>query len=274
MNEKNKKFALILLVVAILCILTAIIAAIVVSGGDDEVEVEPTVLPTATAAPTAVVPATIEILTPDTPIPVSPGIYETIESPAVESTPQPVGETGLILRSILNYSGKFVEDGSDEQVSDIFAILLYNDSGSDIEYATLEYSTADGRLLTFTFSNLPKNRAIVVLEANRAVYAETELTLISEVIAPMETMQLMTDRISRYDGGNNDMVFTNISDETVENLRFYYKYLYDSETLLGGITYSCTVGELGAGMTISVSPSRYVSGGCEIMQIRDAGVSE
>ncbi|MDO4564932.1 MAG: hypothetical protein Q4C04_04895 [Clostridia bacterium] len=267
-GKKKIRIELILLIVAVVCILTAVIAAIAVSGGgEDEPEPSPaSAEPSFTPAPTPT-PSPVP-LTPETPVVADLDIYEDIIFPE-EPLDLYIGETGLVLQGILSYTGNYLEDGSDSPVQGVCAIKLLNDSGKDISYATLQFADQLGRELSFTFSNLPDGWSIIVLEAEKSFYMNDMMLSLAGQLISDEPLDLMPSEIYIEDGGDNSLIVRNISDADFSNLRFHYKYLYDSETLLGGISYSCRVGELIMGAAVSVAPTRYVSGGCRVVRIFD-----
>lgn len=271
-TRKGKiRIELVLLILAIICILVAVIAAIATSGSDDPKQVQATATataalstPTATALPTAEPSPNLSDDANDQPVP--PSVYDSLVFDNLQID-QWLEGTGLILNDIARYSGQFIENGTDEYVSDIFAILLSNGSGTDIEYATLSFTASDGRPLTFTLSNLPKDGSIIVLEANKTPYSPIQsLSLDSQQIVNMPTMSTMSDSLY-ISSSDNKIALSNTTTENLDNICVYYKYLYDSKTLLGGITYQCRIGSIATGSGVSASPSHYLSDSSRIMQI-------
>ena len=95
---------------------------------------------------------------------------------------------GIEIRTLAaGYDGAFLEDGTDDEVKNVLALLFVNTSDKDVQYA--EYAFAvDGKPISFKVSDLPAGQQCVVLEASRHQRNTNEvLELISRVVARMRT---------------------------------------------------------------------------------------
>lgn len=144
----------------------------------------------------------------------------------------------LMITSIESYSGKFMEDGSDEEVSGILMITVRNDGDKTLQYAEAELifgnSTAQ-----FAFSTLRPGASMVVMEKNRMEYPEKKdikEALLANVIFFEKSLNFCEDKlkISAMDGVFN---VENISGgDLSENVVIYYKNKKE-DLYYGGITY-------------------------------------
>lgn len=280
-RSTSSKLPLILLIVAVLCIVCAVVAAL--ATGDNDKKEPPVATPDpnqggagvvigGTAIPSTPTPEPIIDITPTTPYPINNPIVVSATRENREAG-QPIEDTGLILTDVVNYSGEYVEDGSDAYVTEIFAVLLYNDSGRDIGYAELDFITSEGENLNFALSNLPKSHAVLVLDTYKTPYMSwQELTLEGRRVDYTDGL-LSHEGILLTDEGNNSLKLSNVSDGDYANLKIYYKHLFDSETYLGGITYTGAVGELRVGSSVAAAIVHFSSGYSEVVAIRDGGVN-
>lgn len=74
---------------------------------------------------------------------------------------------GLQVLCAGSFSGAYLEDGSDEQVTDVFAIVVKNNGGSLVEYGKIELPLSNKKTATFEFSGLPVGAAVLVQEKSR-----------------------------------------------------------------------------------------------------------
>ncbi|MDD3400598.1 MAG: hypothetical protein PHT58_03040 [Eubacteriales bacterium] len=275
---KKTNLSLILLVVAVLCIVCATIAFLVTSDNDasnPNADV-PTSSPQATGSSGVIVeksptPSPVPV-TPQTPQPVPPVKYVSITFDGQPSE-KLIEDTGLVFSDIVCYCGDYLEDGSDEYVEAIYAVLLRNASGKDIEYASLRFVTTEGEDLLFNLSNLPDGRAIIVLDANKTPYAEgQQYSLQYQKVTYYEDMSALSNRVFYVDLGENRLQLTNVSDSDFIDLSVHYKYLYNSNTFLGGISFSGRIGMLNAGASANMTPSHYISGASEVVGSFESGL--
>lgn len=146
----------------------------------------------------------------------------------------------LFVAEVGNYSGKYVEDGSDENVSDVLMMKILNRGEEAIEYAVIELQVGE-KSAEFSVSALMPGAEAILLEKNRMPYdAETDYTKAAVNCLNFAryqydlTLQKEKLNIQILDGGVN---VTNISEEDIaEDITIYYKNKED-EVFLGGITY-------------------------------------
>lgn len=192
-------------------------------------------------------------------------------SKAAEEGPIMLNETivinGLELQDLCAYSGKFVEDGSDEAVSNILAAKIKNCTVKDLEYAELEL-VYGGEMYTFSVSALPAGATALVLETNKAecpeVSEEIQANLLYTVF--FEEKVSMSENAIKVIGGQNSITITNITETDINGkIIVCYKNVEDGE-YLGGIAYRASVPNgLAAGESVALSTNHYNPETCEII---------
>lgn len=160
---------------------------------------------------------------------------------------------GISVISLDNIAGQYVEDGSDEVISDIFAVTFRNDSDRDLQYAKLILTVGQADY-TFEISTLPAGETVRAMEVNKKpfVAAKGDVTLKQENIAWFNEPPSMYEDVFKITKRNGAIIVENISDETVTApIYVYYKNYTDGE-YIGGITYR-------AGTQDSIAPGKAVA---------------
>ena len=185
--------------------------------------------------------------------------------------PYTVPGTDLIIDAVDSYSGVFIEDGSDEEVSNIFAIHVKNE-GENVEYSSINLEV-DGKELNFTISDLPSGAAVSVLENSRAAYSDGTPVYRGNQTAYIDKFDMMSSEVGIVIGDDNGMTVTNLTDEKIPCLRIFYKFAQDDE-YLGGITYTAKIDGLDAGDSITIYPSHFSKEGSKVMMVRTYETTE
>ncbi len=163
------------------------------------------------------------------------------------------------------YDGAFLEDGSDDEVKNVLALLFKNNSGKDIQYAEYAFSV-DGKPISFKVSDLPAGQQCVVLEASRHQRSTSEvLELISRVVAPVDMLP-GSDKVLPVINDDNTITIMNLTQENLPVVRVFYKYFYEDEnTFVGGITYTASAKDVPAGGSVTIAPSHFEANASLIM---------
>nr|MCR5782532.1 hypothetical protein [Clostridia bacterium] len=81
---------------------------------------------------------------------------------------------GLFIREVFSYSGKYLEDGSNEDCSDICAVILEN--SSDIHYQYLRFNVkTNGGDYSFSATTLFAGARMTVLCEDRAAFSDSNI---------------------------------------------------------------------------------------------------
>ncbi len=190
------------------------------------------------------------------------------EEPQVSSAMETFSADGLRITGIRGYTGIYMEDGSDEIVSNVMMILLENTSEQDLQLARIDIQYADFTA-EFEVTNLPAGESAVLLEKNRLNMPEDDcISIEARNIAFFQTpMSLMEDTFE-ITGGNGYLDVKNISDSaTGGKVYVYYKHA-SSDLLYGGITFRATVNEpIAPGETIRILTNHYTADNSRILAV-------
>ena len=144
---------------------------------------------------------------------------------------QNVSQSGLDILAVGSYSGSFFEDGSDEAVENIAAIVIRNTGAQ-----TAEYGEIDAGTFHFVFTGLPVNAVMLVLESDRGAYSEISGAQVAARVNVVEVSEDYDEAFEVY-LGDGVINIRNISGKRFsEDVFVYYKNIQDG-VLLGGITY-------------------------------------
>lgn len=157
----------------------------------------------------------------------------------------PVTDRSLKLVSAGSYSGAYMEDGSDDAVEQVAALLVQNVGTETVEYAEVLGQTSSGETVRFVLTGLPVNAYVLVLEAGRADYAELGALQVTECAAAMEVTQNYAEDFEIY-LGDGVINIKNISDRDYSDDIFVYYKTYREGVFLGGITYRARFNGLAA----------------------------
>lgn len=164
----------------------------------------------------------------------------------------------LQILTVSGYSGMYVEDGSNEIVTDVMMVIVENTSMQDLQLARfrLEYSDFTA---SFEITNLPAGEKLVALERNRHTnVAEKPLSVeIDAMVFFPEPMDLYEDSF-RISGSDGVLRVENISGSDIAGdiLIFYKNSAQD--LLYGGITYRIVVRDgLAAGESKQIISGHY-----------------
>lgn len=256
-KKKNTGFRWILVTVLIVLIG---IAALWIAAANRENEVLPqpeqtqgdTQTTGAAELPETTVPATV------------PAVTE-----AALSLDQPIDlGGGVYLEQVKSYTGTYMEDGSDQVVSDVMMILVNNMSGSDIQLMNIELTYPEGTFY-FQLTNLATGGKAVLLEKNRApMPRSTPTNAVATNTALFKTP--MTADFERFEISGADGVLNvkNISGGDITgNIYVYYKYKIQ-DLFYGGITFRVQIeGGLKDGEIRQIMTNHYNPENCEIVMI-------
>lgn len=173
---------------------------------------------------------------------------------------------GIEIRTLAaGYDGAFLEDGSDDEVKNVLALLFVNTSDKDVQYAEYAFSV-DGKPISFKVSDLPAGQQCVVLEASRHQRDTSEvLELISRVVAPVDMLP-GSDKVLPVINDDNTITLMNTTQEELPVVRVFYKYFYEDEnSFVGGITYTATATKVPAGGSVTIAPSHFEANASVIM---------
>lgn len=164
------------------------------------------------------------------------------------------------------YTGQYVEDGRDELVESVAAVLVTNKSSEYLEYATLTFDV-DGSAANFIITGLPAGASAWVMDANKLeigagasfTYQNCSSQFRTDVDASSDKVELKAD--------GNMLTATNKTDQTMNHVVVYYRVMHTDGNYLGGITYTVNFDTLRPGESAEVLAGHYSAADSEIVRV-------
>lgn len=166
-------------------------------------------------------------------------------------------EYGLEIKGINKYAGLFVEDGTDETVSDVCAVTVRNNAEKTVQYAHLTLTIGEGTY-EFDVTTLPPNAEVQLLELSRQPMPESTdgYTALVTMYAAFDAEPGMNADALEITTQDTAITIKNITDADMGQIYVYYKAAY-GDLYLGGITYRVGVGSLAAGQSTTCYAGHY-----------------
>ena len=171
--------------------------------------------------------------------------------------PYEIPGTSLVIESIGQYTGPFVEDGSDVPKANVASIVVKNKSSQLLQYAEINLSVND-EIITFKVSTLPAGTSALVLESTGKFefndndnyrYVDSIYTYLNEASLMENKVEIIKD--------DKKLAIKNKSNENLGTVYVYYKYVQQGGLYLGGITYRSKFENVEAGATIEVDANHF-----------------
>ncbi len=171
----------------------------------------------------------------------------------------PASSADLYCLEFNSFSGVFVEDGKNEDVQDVAAILVENRSKVFLDRATIKYRYGT-KTATFILTGLPAGEKCWVMEANKMPLDGThEFEFVECVSAFKDDAVLTTDKMEVVTQ-DNTLTVTNTSDKTLKNVCVYYKNTFDDGNYFGGITYMMSFDTLAPDESLTKESGHFTDG--------------
>lgn len=182
-------------------------------------------------------------------------------------TPYNVSSTGMQISKIKSYSGKFVENGSDKEVSNILALEVKNTSKKDLQYGQIKLKINNKKTATFDLTNLPASKTVTVIESTGSIsynsgdsYKYEEATY-----ASVDKLPMSNKKVKVFTQGS-EITVENISNKDLGTVYVYYKNTKDN-SYLGGITYRAKFENVEKGKSYTGNTSHFSEGNSEIVMV-------
>ena len=174
-----------------------------------------------------------------------------------------ISDSRITIASIGSYSGPFVEDGSDDPVSDVLSIVLTNTSEEFLQYSIITLTDGSHEAV-FEVSNLPAGASALVLEKNRTP-SNGQWTFVNDLSSFISEASLHEELFS-WQAGDNFLAITGIGSETLSQVWVYYKNTENS-IYVGGITYRIAFEGLEPGATMQKLSRHFKGDNSHVMMI-------
>lgn len=178
----------------------------------------------------------------------------------------PLAEKGLRCTNFSLFSGQFVEDGRDELVEDVAAVLVTNTTDQFLDFGVLIYEL-DGETCTFVVTGLPAGESAWVMETlaitashdSELVYEDCVTSFRAENTTSAEGLTITSE--------GNTLTVTNQDTKTRKDVYIYYKNRHSDGNFFGGITYRVSLGDLSPGASVDKLAGHYAEGTSEIVRV-------
>ena len=155
---------------------------------------------------------------------------------------------GIELQALSGYQGPYVEDGTDDIVSDVLAITVRNDGDKTVQYAHIILTQGE-TAYEFDVTTLPVGASAQLLELSRQPMPDNTDGMTAQVTAcaVFDTEPTMCEDVFQIETQDTAITITNNSGSDITGqIYVYYKIAY-SDLYMGGITYRVGTAGLKAG---------------------------
>lgn len=155
---------------------------------------------------------------------------------------------GIELQALSGYQGPYVEDGTDDIVSDVLAITVRNDGDKTVQYAHIILTQGE-TAYEFDVSTLPVGASAQLLELSRQPMPDSTDGMTAQVTAcaVFDTEPTMCEDVFQIETQDTAITITNNSGSDITGqIYVYYKIAY-GDLYMGGITYRVGTAGLKAG---------------------------
>lgn len=184
---------------------------------------------------------------------------EDAEPPQELEFPVRIPDSQLVLETLVSYEGPFQEDGSDDPVFDILAIVLRNDGPETVQQAEITLENLE-RDCHFQVENLMPGMTVMVPEQDRCSFRDTGFFDCSAEVTVRENAENLLEHLMLIPEGMGQLKVTNRSDRTLGPLQFFHKNYLPDGMFVGGISYVTDIDALAPGQTVQIAPEHYADG--------------
>ena len=181
------------------------------------------------------------------------------------SLPYTIASTGMTIKNIGQYTGSFVEDGSDKSVSNVLSIVVTNTSGKDLQYGEIKLK-AGSKTATFKLTNIPSGKSVLALETSGMKYSSGTNYTYAEATYAQTNMSMNSSKVS-VSTADSKVTIKNISGKDLGTVYIYYKNLDKSGAYLGGITYRVKFENVKSGDTLTQSTKHFSKSNSKIIMV-------
>ena len=185
------------------------------------------------------------------------------------SLPYNIEKKNMEILSIGQYSGKFLEDGSDTDKENILAIVVKNTSDQVIDYGeiTMKISGKSGTL-KFKVTNLKPGATALVMESSGEVEFNTQdkYIYVGSNSNTIKSTSFKEDEVAITTKGNKITV-ENLTDKNISKVYVYYKTVSPGNCYLGGVTYRLKLQNVRSGKSVSAESRHFSNLSSEIIKV-------
>ena len=181
--------------------------------------------------------------------------------------PYRIPGTQLVVKQLASYDGPFLEDGSDREVTDVAALVLFNQGPSGIKESRVELSWTEGKYCFEAFM-IPAGESVLVLEKNEQKFMLNSWTQCSGYQRLLYGDWSSFDKVTVMETTMGLLMLENTSRVCLNDICVTYKsYLAPPGVYVGGISYSVVVPKLMPGESVTIPAWHYAGGNSRIVYI-------
>lgn len=194
------------------------------------------------------------------------------EDSSAEGEPVQAGislsDQNLKVESVGGYAGPFLEDGSDEPMVNVAAMLLTNQSEQMLQIAEIDFQVNETETAHFKVTDLPAGTSVLVLESDRREFREEDNYSYGDAATGyMEQPSLEEDKFEVV-GEDGKIILKNKTQETYQKVYIYYKYVQLGGAYLGGITYRTPIENVAGGAEVEAVAAHFNPESSKIMAVQ------
>lgn len=178
-----------------------------------------------------------------------------------------IPHTSIRIDAVKSYDGIYLEDGSDEEIENVPAVILTNTGDTCIEYAEIVL-TGEEETYAFKITGFSAGSTLVAMEKERKPFRDQIYVSAEAETAETEEFSLREDQIQIEELENGKLKITNISSRDIPSLRIFYKFHMPEENVyVGGITYTAKIQDLKAGTSREIMTTHFASGSSQVVRV-------
>ena len=183
--------------------------------------------------------------------------------------PYKVEKTDLVIENIGQYTGQFIEDGSDKPVANVLSLLVKNNSDKVVQYGEINIKVNGNKNAVFKVTNLPPKTSTLVMESTGKIEfnKDDKYKYVDSIQAKLNNMSLMKDKVQITKQEDGVIGIKNVSGKDLGTVYVYYKYFQEGGAYLGGITYRVKFENVKAGASVEEKTSHFSKNSSEILMV-------
>ena len=189
----------------------------------------------------------------------------TTEASQTLRLPCQVQDTQMTAQTLASYEGPFWEDGSDQEVAGIAALVVTNSGGTMISQGAVILEWGEDRLV-FELEALPAGMTVLVLEKDQKTYAGQTLSRCYGWARTEYPENKGEVTVQEY--GSRNLLVTNRTDRKIPLTRIRFKgYDPGSGMFIGGVCHEALVEQLRPGESRLICPYYYACGYSKVVWV-------
>ncbi|MFR4670284.1 MAG: hypothetical protein ACLT69_10650 [Intestinibacter bartlettii] len=183
--------------------------------------------------------------------------------------PYSIEKTDLVIENIGQYTGQFIEDGSDKPVANVLSLLVKNNSKKVVQYGEINIKVNGNKNAVFKVTNLPPKTSTLVMESTGKIEfnKDDKYKYVDSIQAKLDNMSLMKDKVQITKQEDGVIGIKNVSGKDLGTVYVYYKYFQEGGAYLGGITYRVKFENVKAGASVEEKTSHFSKNSSEILMV-------